>query len=145
MTEHTGAADRRSTGFARHTCVAGASLTVCFKADIYAVMKARTVDKVPRDRFSPARVSVSGRNDPTGAAAHAGKDALHRQLHWAQGRTPLNVPRGIISPLVTPCAPVGNDPVALGAHVVGSLAAAKPAQENRTPVRLGIRGKHLPT
>ena len=106
--------------------------------------EARTVDKVPRDRFSPARVSVSGRNDPTGAAAHAGKDALHRQLHWAQGRTPLNVPRGIISPPVTPCAPVGNDPVALGAHVVGSLAPAKPAQENRTPVRLGMKVKHLP-
>ena len=40
---------------------------------------------------------------------------------------------------------MGNDPVALGAHVVGSLAAAKPAQENRTPVRLGMKVKHLPT
>ena len=41
--------------------------------------------------------------------------------------------------------PVENDPVALGAHVVGSLAAAKTAQENRTPVRLGIKVKHLST
>ena len=40
--------------------------------------EARTVDKVPRDRFFPARVSVSGRNDPTGAAAHTGEVAPHQ-------------------------------------------------------------------
>ena len=45
--------------------------------------------KVPRDRFSPARVSVSGRNDPTGAAACVQRNDSTGADAYAQRNDPI--------------------------------------------------------